>query len=295
MKYVRGCGVLGVLPLAVLLNAAAVSGKSRDVLATSHVPSSEACGPEGPEAPELATFRELFLMNDRKISLADIPPATMARFAELQRLEAERAKKDWPNLCKFQAQNRSLIATGKRPRVVFLGDSITENWAPADPSFFNADSIDRGIGGQTTTQLLLRVYPDVIALRPRVIHIMAGTNDVGGNTGPVSDDTIVDNIAAMIDIAQANHIAVVLASIPPSKSFFWNRDVKPAPRIRAINIRLRELAARRDAVWVDYYSSLTDSDGGLPDGLANDGVHPNRRGYAIMRPLAEQAIHRAQR
>jgi lysophospholipase L1-like esterase len=243
----------------------------------------------------MAALRELFLKPGRKLSFADVPPATMAKITEAGRIDAERAKKDWANLCKFAAKNRAVLASGKVPRVVFLGDSITENWEPADPTFFTIDTIDRGIGGQTTSQLLLRVYADVVALRPRIVHIMAGTNDVAGNTGPVSDDTIVDNIRAMIDIAQVNHTEVVLASIPPSSVFFWNPAVKPAARIRALNLRLRDLAAERGAVWVDYYAKLASVDGGLPDALANDGVHPNRAGYALMRPLAEAAVSRADR
>jgi lysophospholipase L1-like esterase len=262
---------------------------------STHVPSSEACGVRLPEAPELVAVRELFLAPGRKLSFADIPPGAVARMAEAGKIDVERAKKDWANLCRFSVANRTVIAAGIRPRVVFLGDSITENWEPADSTLFDATSIDRGIGGQTTAQMVLRFYPDVVALKPRVVHIMAGTNDVGANLGPVSDDTIVDNIRSMIDMAHANRIKVVLASIPPAKALFWNPSVKPAARIRELNRRLQALAVARDAVWVDYHYKLTDADGGLPDTLANDGVHPNRSGYAIMRPLAEQAIRRAAR
>lgn len=288
--------VLKKSALAVLLAISIPAGASAEkALPATHTPSGEACLPAVPDLPDAVMFRELFLVPGRKLSLADIPPATMAKFAEVQRIEAERAKKDWPNLCKFLVKNRSVLASGQHPRVVFLGDSITENWEPADPSFFGGSSIDRGIGGQTTPQLLLRFYPDVVALRPRVVHIMAGTNDVAGNTGPVSDESIIDNIRAMIDIAEANDIRVVLASIPPASKFFWNPASKPAARIKVLNLRLRDLAAKRGAVWVDYHAKLTDAEGGLPDTLANDGVHPNRSGYAIMRPIAEAAIRRAER
>lgn len=261
----------------------------------SHIPSSEPCGVAAAESPEMLAMREAFLVPGRKLSLADVPPSMMARIAEAQRLDAERAKKDWPNLCKFQAKNRAVLMADTRPAIVFLGDSITENWEQADPSYFNARVIDRGIGGQTTAQMVLRFYPDVIALKPKVVHIMAGTNDVASNLGPVSDDTIIDNIRAMVDMAQANRIKVVLGSIPPAKAFFWNPAAQPAERIQKLNIRLRDLASQRGAVWVDYHAKLTDADGGLPDALANDGVHPNRAGYAIMLGLAKQAIKRAQR
>jgi len=225
------------------------------------------------------------------------PSATdnQAKREAYQRALAAQQARDWANLCRYQADNAAILATKQRPRVVFIGDSITENWQLADPDFFGANRVDRGISGQTTPQILLRFYQDVVALQPDVVHIMAGTNDIVGNTGPTTDGAILDNIRAMIDIAHANDIRVVLASVLPAKTFSWQQNEQPAQRIQQLNTKLRLLAKRRNVVWLDYHTALTDPDGGLPTTFANDGVHPNRTGYAIMRPLAEEAIAEAVR
>jgi lysophospholipase L1-like esterase len=273
------------------VNPVSDGANKRRQAASTHVPSGDACSAETfSESSEIREIREMFLIPGRRFSYADIPAELVAKIAEQQTVEAERAKMDWPNLCRYLRSNRAVIASADRPRVVFLGDSITENWALADPSFFTSEIVCRGIGGQTTSQLVLRTYSDVVALEPRAVHILAGTNDIAGNNGPVSDDTIVDNIRAMIDIVQANGIGVILASILPAKAYFWNPDAKPAIRAKAINNRLRRLAKERGAIWANYYAKLADSAGGLPDVLGNDGVHPNRNGYGVMRPIAQRAI-----
>jgi len=238
---------------------------------------------------------ELVLTPGDRIDPSKIPPDAMAKVAALQKASLERQAKDWANLCRYAADNAAVQAGGKTPRTIFHGDSITEYWQRGDPAMFGETVLDRGISGQTTAQILHRFYPDVIALKPRVVHIMAGTNDVAGNLGPVSDDTIIDNITAMIDIAKANGIKVVLASIPPAKFLSWKPGVTPAARIIELNRRLRALAKTRAAVFVDYHSQLKDDQDGFQTALANDGVHPNRNGYAIMRPMAERAIAQAER
>ena len=230
-------------------------------------------------------------------SLADLfkilSPEAMAKMVEMQKTAAERQTKDWANLCRYAAENAQVEASGIRPRAVFLGDSITENWKLADPSLFSAAVLDRGIGGQTTPQILLRFYQDVVALRPRAVHIMAGVNDIMGNTGPSSDTAIVNNIRAMIDVAKANRIRVVLAGITPSKAFVARPDFDMAARIAAVNRQLADLAKQRHVSFVDYAPVLANEEGGLKDALGNDGLHPNRDGYAAMRPIAQQAIARA--
>ncbi|TVV76778.1 hypothetical protein FOY91_03405 [Sphingomonas solaris] len=208
----------------------------------------------------------------------------------VQKNAAARRARDWPDLCRYRAENAAVLAGGVQPDAIFLGDSITEYWAFAQPDFFGPTRLDRGISGQTTSQILLRVYPDVVALRPRVVHILAGTNDVAGNTGPVPDEVIVDNIRAMIDIAKANGIKVVLAGITPVDT----KD-RPAKRIAALNVRLRALAAQAGAIYLDYHPALAIAGGAIAPSLANDGLHPNRSGYALMRPLAEQALTHAMR
>jgi lysophospholipase L1-like esterase len=203
---------------------------------------------------------------------------------------------DWPNLCRYRAANLSVnIQTTAGHRVVFIGDSITENWAVADPAFFGREFINRGISGQTTPQILLRFRSDVIALRPEVVHIMAGTNDVAGNTGASTLEDVENNFKSMVDLALANGIKVVLASIPPADDFPWRPGLQPALKIRALNAWLREYAASRGLVYLDYYRVLTTNEGALKPGLGQDGVHPNRVGYDLMEPLTRIAIARARK
>lgn len=196
--------------------------------------------------------------------------------------------RDWPNLCRYKADN-ALLAD-RRPAVVFMGDSITEGWVPGDPALFSNGVVGRGIGGQTSPQMLLRFRQDVVDLHPRVVHIMAGTNDIAGNTGPTTVRDFQRNILAMIDLARANDIAVVLAGIPPSRSLYWRDNLDPRPFIRPLNEWLRTTAEERGLTYVDYAEVLADTDGGLRADFSNDGVHPNRAGYAAMRPLAQQAL-----
>jgi acetyl esterase/lipase/lysophospholipase L1-like esterase len=214
-----------------------------------------------------------------------LPPAQQAA------AEAQRAR-DWPGLCRYKAANAA-IASGGRPRTVLMGDSITDNWTRGDPALFEAGTVGRGIGGQTSPQMLARFRQDVVALHPRVVHIMAGTNDIAGNTGPATVQDYQSNILAMIELARANDIAVVLAGIPPSRKLFWRGDLDPRPLIRELNGWLRAVAFDNGHVFVDYATVLADAEGGLRADLGNDGVHPNRVGYARMRPLIESAIAQA--
>jgi lysophospholipase L1-like esterase len=205
-----------------------------------------------------------------------------------QTAAADRAKRDWPNLCKYRDSNQSLKHP---PQAIFLGDSITENWQIADPAFFSDQVLDRGISGQTSPQMLLRFFDDVVNLHPKVVHILAGTNDVAGNTGPTRAEDFRNNIEAMVQLAKLHHIRVVLGSIPPAAAFLWRPEAKPAPSIKALNQWLQRYARSNGIKYVDYFSALADANGGLKASLSADGVHPNRDGYAIMRPLALAAIH----
>lgn len=216
---------------------------------------------------------------------ASQPPAQQAA------ADAQRAR-DWPGLCRYKAANAALAA-GERPRAVLMGDSITDNWTRGDASLFANGIVGRGISGQTSPQMLARFRQDVVALNPRVVHIMAGTNDIAGNTGPATVEDYRSNILAMIELARANGIAVVLAAIPPSRSLYWRDNLDPRPLIRELNGWLRGVAFDQGLVFVDYAAVLADADGALRADLGNDGVHPNREGYARMRPLAEGAIAEA--
>ena len=204
------------------------------------------------------------------------------------------AANDWPGLCRYQEANREAMAE-PHPRVVFMGDSITENWRRFHPAFFTESRIGRGISGQTTPQMVARFYQDVVALHPQVVHVMAGTNDIAGNTGPTTEERYKANIAAMTDLARANGIAVVLASIPPSSSFGWRPALKPAAEIRKLNAWLAVYARQRGLVYVDYTTVLATPEGAMKPELTPDGVHPRGEGYDLMEPLALKAIAEAER
>lgn len=230
-----------------------------------------------------------------------VEPGTTVDFAalgssdamqQLRRDEEARSLTDWANLGRYRAQNEAVRA-GRAPDAVFIGASIVENWAQADPGFFEHGRVNRGIGGQTSAHVLLRFAADVVRLRPRVVHLLVGTNDVAGNAGPVSDEDFQNNVTCMVDIATAHGIAVVLGSITPAASIPWQPQADPAPTIARWNSWLSELAAQRGIVFADYVPVLADAAGGMRADLTNDGVHPHRRGYELMRPIAERALREA--
>lgn len=200
---------------------------------------------------------------------------------------------DFPWLERFKEENVKLgpPAAGEN-RVVFMGDSITEGWH-LDQSFPGKPYVNRGISGQTTPQMLVRFRQDVIALKPKAVVILAGTNDIAGNTGPETPEQIEGNLASMAELAQANGIRVVLCSILPAFDYPWQPGLTPAPKIDAINAWLHNYAAEKGFLYVDYHSAMKDARDGLPPELSHDGVHPLPAGYAIMAPLAEAAIDQA--
>ena len=209
----------------------------------------------------------------------------------------DRTKTDWPYLERYRADNAKLAPP--RPgenRVVFMGNSITEGWAKYFPAqFADKPYINRGIGGQTTPQMLVRFRQDVIALQPAVVVILAGTNDIAGNTGPSTVEMIEDNLASMAELARANGIEVVLSSVLPVFDYPWRPGLEPAPKIVALNAWMNQYAASHGAVYLDYHSAMKDARDGMRADLASDGVHPNEAGYKIMAPLVEKAIAEALR
>lgn len=224
------------------------------------------------------------LLADLRIGPGDEQPGTK-----------EQAPAAGPGLARYRAENAFL---GPPPpgegRVVFFGDSITEGWIAAVPSFFaGRPFVDRGISGETTPQMLARFRQDVLSLEPEVVVILAGTNDVAGNTGPMTPEMTRDNLKSMAELARADGIRVVLASVLPALDFPWRRGLEPAPRIAALNALLEDYAARVGIVYLDYYRAMADEKGGLRAGLSEDGVHPNGAGYAVMAPLAEAAVRQA--
>ena len=201
--------------------------------------------------------------------------------------------RDWANLNKYQNENASLLplAPGEQ-RVVFMGDSITEFWSISDPYFFSKNLyIHRGISGQTTPQMLVRFRADVIALRPEIVVILAGINDIAENTGPTTLDTIANNLYSMAELAEANHIKVILCSVLPANDFPWNSNQKPAEKIRVLNTMIKNYADAKGILYLDYFSSMLDEYNGLKAIYSGDGVHPNKLGYQIMTSLVEKAIN----
>jgi lysophospholipase L1-like esterase len=222
------------------------------------------------------------------------PPPPVSMFVKSAE---EKLHNDWADLARYQGENAAMPAPDPAvPRVVFMGDSITEYWNVRDPTFFSHPGfVDRGVSGQTTPQMLVRFCADVIALKPALVHIMGGTNDIAGNTGPESLETIENNLTSMAELARANRIRVVLASVPPAADFWWKRGQQPAPRIAALNAWIKAYAAREHLIFVDYYAALNDGAGGTKATYSKDGVHPNPAGYAVMDALAETAIRQALR
>ncbi len=198
------------------------------------------------------------------------------------------AQHDWANLAAYRSANAQLAAAPHDTRrIVFMGDSITEFWTP---SFWSQSILNRGISGQTTPQMLLRFRADVIDLQPETVVILAGTNDIAGNTGPATEDMIAGNIASMVELAQAHGIKVVLCAVLPANRFYWNPQIKPADTIIALNQRLKDYASRQHLVYVDYYTPMVDETKGLKRAYSQDGVHPNEAGYQRMIELVIQGI-----
>ena len=200
---------------------------------------------------------------------------------------------DFADLERFHDEDAALPPPAdSENRVVFMGDSITQGWH-LDESFPGKPYINRGISGQTSPQMLVRFRQDVIDLNPKVVIILAGTNDVAGNTGPMTPEQTENNLASMADLATANGIRVVLCSILPAFDFPWHPGQEPAPKIVKLNEWIKAYAAQKGYPYVDYYSPMKDSRGGLPATLSRDGVHPLPAGYAVMAPLAEAGIEKA--
>ena len=198
-----------------------------------------------------------------------------------------RLQVDWAWTTRYRADNDAIIASGAKPKVVLIGDSITQGWYDLDRAFFTPGRIGRGIGGQTTSQMVVRFRQDVVDLKPQAVQIMAGTNDIAGNTGPMTDAQIEGNIRTMTELAQAHGIRVILASIPPADEFPWRPGLDTGPRIERLNAWIKAYAAASGSAYADYWSALKGDGLGAREGLTKDHVHPNPAGYAVMDKVAE--------
>lgn len=202
---------------------------------------------------------------------------------------------DWANLNKYKKANAKLKAPASNEnRIVFMGNSITEGWSNAMPSFFeNKNYINRGISGQTTPQMLIRFRQDVIDLTPKVVVILAGTNDIAGNTGPTTLNEIASNIKSMADLATKHNIKVIISSTLPAFDYPWAPNKNPNTKIPKLNAMLKTYAEENNFVYLDYFYAMATKENGLKKEHSGDGVHPNKKGYQLMAPLAEEAIAKA--
>ncbi len=241
------------------------------------------------------------------LSLQATPPSQLPDCPQLARaitavVRNDARMRDWAELARYRDANKQLPPSTSQPRVVFMGDSITDIWQQPRFGFFNTGKpyVDRGISGQTTPQMLVRFRPDVIDLEPKVIVILAGTNDIAGNTGPMTNEEIEGNVQSMAELASAHGIKVVLSSILPVSEYHVQPSIgvpqttlRPMERIKALNEWMKSYAAAHGYVYLDYFSSMLDDTGLLRAELSEDDLHPNAKGYAIMAPLAEAAIQKA--
>jgi lysophospholipase L1-like esterase len=228
----------------------------------------------------------------------EMDPAVLAMLSDPEhgvrneRRKAWRMQRDWPALSQYRDDNA--LRAGTAVDVVFMGDSLTEMWRIANPGLFEGSHVNRGISGQTTPQMLLRFMADVIALRPRICHLMAGTNDVAGNTGPTTPQDFRNNILAMLDLAGAHGIMVILASLPPFATLAWGPALGDvSARVAELNAGLKATAEARGLVFADYFAALTDGEGRMRADFTRDGVHPTRRGYEAMEPVLAEALRLA--
>jgi lysophospholipase L1-like esterase len=256
-------GLFALAALATLIAPMLLTAQEPGNLPETKAPAAPALSPSGHPLNDYWTARDKQLLNDF----------------------------GW--LAKFKEADMKLAppAPGES-RVVFMGDSITEGWHLAD-AFPGKPYINRGISGQTTPQMLVRFRQDVIELKPKVVVILGGINDIAGNTGPATLEQIEDNLASMADLAAANHIRVVLCSVLPAFDFNWSPGHAPAEKVVALNAWIKGYAAEKGHIYVDYHTAMKDERDGLPATLSKDGVHPLPAGYAVMTPLVEAGIKKA--
>jgi lysophospholipase L1-like esterase len=219
--------------------------------------------------------------------------ADPARIAAREAMIVERRARDWAQLGQYRDANAALDAGVVK--AVFMGDSITELWAAADPDLFRDGVVGRGISGQTSPQMLVRFMADVVALKPVVVHLLCGTNDIAGNTGPTTPQDYKNNVQAIVTLAQAYGLKVIIGSIPPCRDFSWisEHGFDPRPRVAELNAWLWKLADQRGLIWANYHSVLSAADQGMRHEFTRDGVHPGLDGYAAMREVAQAALAQA--
>lgn len=265
---------------------------------SNSAPSATPVGlvPPSARTPPPNTARPTMMDSEGKPIAAD--PILLAPTESLNQTEIKRLQTllgDYAQLGRYRAANSSLAAA-EPGRVVFYGDSITDAWgngANAKTFFPGKPYLDRGISGQTTPQMLIRFQQDVVALKPAAVVILAGTNDIAGNTGIETPEMIQNNFRSMAAIADANGIKLILSSTLPVDDYAWRRGLHPAEKVRALNAWMKEFCTAHHYIYLDYYTPLATPEGAMKPGTSRDGVHPTAEGYAIMAPLAQAAIDQA--
>lgn len=281
-RFVRAglCAVVLISPLSLTLPQA----------------GAQTAAPAAPPAatrPAPSAARKAAVDTSGKTIAADpifvVPPETLLppEVARMQKMLG-----DYAQLARYRKANAELPAA-EPGRVVFYGDSITDAWGNgqnAKTFFPGKPYLDRGISGQTTPQMVIRFQQDVVALKPAAVVILAGTNDLAGNTGLSTLEMTEDNFRSMAEIAQANGIKVVMSSVLPVDDYAWRRGLQPADKVRALNVWMKDFCASEGCTYLDYYTPLATPEGAMKPGTSKDGVHPTAEGYAIMAPLAQAAI-----
>ncbi|MEP3837813.1 MAG: SGNH/GDSL hydrolase family protein [Algibacter sp.] len=242
--------------------------------------------------PELSKKLKIKLIEDKLTIL--LPEKAASSEVSIVRIQLT-PNDDWANLNKYKKANMELKSSGNKGKiVVFMGNSITERWVDFHEEFFTENNyVGRGISGQTTSQMLLRFKQDVVKLNPEAVVIHAGTNDIAGNTGPISVPEIAENIFSMAELAKANNIKVVLAAVLPASSYSWSPSIVPIDKISELNALLKAYAKRNKMVYLDYYTPMVNAEKGLKKEYGRDTVHPSIDGYLVMEPLVKQAIKKA--
>ena len=271
--------LLGVLAVS---SPAAASGRSTSPALTA---MDEARCASGKSAHTESAFLRMLLVPGARFHA---PRQVVPKEAASPRGPQREASMDWADICRYEVADSAVRVA---PRAVLIGDSITEFWQIADSTVFRGGAVvDRGISGQTSGQMLLRFWADVIALHPQIVQILAGTNDIAGNAGPITEKNYEENIEAMVELAQAHHIHVILGAMPPASRFWWAPRYRPAAQINRLNAWLRRYARLRGATFVDYHTLLAEPGARFKGQLSNDGVHPNATGYRIMSAALSAAM-----
>ncbi|MES2493475.1 MAG: GDSL-type esterase/lipase family protein [Pseudomonadota bacterium] len=233
-------------------------------------------------------------MVERPCPPAEGAMAANARLMFLTLAGRPNETRDWAELCIYQRDNAALMRRGQEVRAVFLGDSITRFWPEHDPALFSGEIVGRGISGQASPHLLVRLQPDALALKPRMVHLLVGLNDIVGTRGWSRPQDYRNNIESILAIAKARGVPVIVGSILPAASTGWGSRAGPVHRIREMNQWLRAIASRDGLVYADYWSAMAQSDGTMRAGYADDGVHPNAAGYAVMGRIARAALEQGE-